>query len=161
MEPTMAGYEVRSPLGDQERAVTAAALNTALADLVDLSLVGKQAHWTLVGRSFRSLHLQLDEVVDAARLFADEIAERAVTIGVPPDGRAATIAGSSGLPVHPEGWAKDDTVVDYFVEALGVLIARLRERIAEVEGADVVSQDLLIGVTAAMEKHYWMFQAER
>jgi starvation-inducible DNA-binding protein len=157
----MPSYTMKSPLSDEARATTGKALNEAVADLVDLSLVGKQAHWTLIGRSFRSLHLQLDEVVDAARLFADEVAERAVTIGIPPDGRAATVASSSGLPGHPEGWMKDDTAVEYFIEALGALIARLRKGIEEIEGVDIVSQDLLIGVTAAMEKHYWMFQAER
>lgn len=152
---------MKSPLGEDEKKIVGAALNAALADLVDLSLVGKQSHWNLVGRGFRSLHLQLDEVVDAARLFADEVAERAVTIGVAPDGRAATVAEASGLPAHPGGWVQDVAVVGYFIEVLGAAVARLREHIAALEGADVVSQDLLIGVTAALEKHYWMFQAEQ
>lgn len=155
-EPTMT-----SPLNDADKAATAAALNRVLADLIDLSLVGKQAHWTLVGRRFRSIHLQLDEVVDAVRINADDVAERAVTIGVTPDGRAATVAAQSALAEHPTGWVQDTDVIDYFVTALGTTIARLREAIAETEKHDVVSQDLLIGITAALEKHQWMFQAER
>ena len=151
----------QSPLGDAERLATGNALNAALVDLVDLSLVGKQAHWNLMGRNFRSLHLQLDEVVLTARTFADEIAERAVAIGVSPDARAATVASASGLPDHPEGWTQDTAVVSYFIGALGAVIGRLREHIAATEKSDVVSQDLLIGVTAALEKHYWMFQAEQ
>jgi starvation-inducible DNA-binding protein len=151
----------KSPLGDADRSVTGKALNAALVDLVDLSLVGKQAHWNLMGRNFRSLHLQLDEVVLTARTFADEIAERAVAIGASPDARAATVASVSGLPAHPEGWMQDTAVVSYFIGALGAVISRLREHIATTETSDVVSQDLLIGVTAALEKHYWMFQAEQ
>lgn len=154
--PVMTG-----PLGDADKAATGTALNRVLADLIDLSLVGKQAHWTLVGRGFRSLHLQLDEVVDAVRIHADDVAERAVTIGVTPDGRAATVAAESALPEHPTGWAQDTDVVDYFVKALGTTIGRLRDAIAETEKTDVISQDLLIGITAALEKHLWMFQAER
>lgn len=153
--------EMTSALSETERSATAAALNGVLADLIDLSLVGKQAHWTLVGPAFRSLHLQLDEVVDAVRLHADDVAERAVTIGVTPDGRAATVARDSALPEHPTGWVRDTDVVDYFVRALATTIARLRDAIAETEKSDVVSQDLLIGITAALEKHLWMFQAER
>jgi starvation-inducible DNA-binding protein len=150
-----------SPLGDADKSATAAALRTALVDLIDLSLVAKQSHWNLAGRTFRSLHLQLDEVVDQARLFADEIAERSVTIGVSPDGRGATVARESALAEHPEGWVKDVDVVEHFVQALKTVIERLRASIDATEKSDVVSQDLLITVTAALEKHYWMFQAER
>ncbi len=157
----MTAPAMTSPLGDADKAATGTALNRVLADLIDLSLVGKQAHWTLVGRGFRSLHLQLDEVVDAVRIHADDVAERAVTIGVTPDGRAATVAAESALPEHPTGWAQDTDVIDYFVSALGTTIGRLRDAIGETEKTDVVSQDLLIGITAALEKHLWMFQAER
>ncbi|KGM12871.1 Dps family protein [Cellulomonas bogoriensis] len=149
-----------SPLDEHAKTVVGTALNRALVDLVDLSLVAKQAHWNLVGRRFRSLHLQLDEVVDQVRLLADDIAERAVTIGVPPDGRAATVAERSAVPEHPAQWVQDTDVVDYFVTALTAVIGRLREGIAQTETADVVSQDMLIGATAALEKHLWMFQAE-
>ncbi len=157
----MTAPQMTSPLDDAAKEATAAALNRVLADLIDLSLVGKQAHWTLVGPRFRTLHLQLDEVVDAVRIHADDVAERVVTIGVAPDGRAATVAAESALPEHPTGWAKDTDVVDWFVGALGTAIGRLREAVAETEKHDVVSQDLLIGITAALEKHMWMFQAER
>lgn len=157
----MTALTMTGPLGDADKSATGAALNRVLADLIDLSLVGKQAHWTLVGRGFRSLHLQLDEVVDAVRIQADDVAERAVTIGVTPDGRAKTVAAESALPEHPTGWTQDTDVVDYFVTALGATIGRLRVAIGETEKTDVVSQDLLIGITAALEKHLWMFQAER
>ena len=38
-----------------------------LVDLIALELVGKQAHWNIVGPNFRDLHLNLDEVVGIAR----------------------------------------------------------------------------------------------
>ena len=153
--------EFTSALADDDKVVAGAALNRALVDLVDLSLVAKQAHWNLVGKGFRSLHLQLDEVVDAVRIFSDDVAERAVTIGVAPDGRAATVAQESVIPEHPAGWIQDTDVVDYFVTALKAVIGRLRTGIEETGEADVVSQDMLIGITAALEKHLWMFQVER
>jgi len=68
--------EMTSPLDEAAKTATAAALNRVLADLIDLTLVGKQAHWTLVGPRFRTLHLQLDELVDAVRVHADDVAER-------------------------------------------------------------------------------------
>lgn len=155
----MSSTVIKSPLDEAAKEVAGAALNSALADLIDLSLVAKQAHWNLVGKSFRSVHLQLDEVVEEVRVLSDDIAERAVTIGVVADGRAATVAEKSGLPKHDAGWVKDTDVIAYFVQALEVAIDRLREGIAATEDADIVSQDILIGATGALEKHYWMFQA--
>ncbi|SOB78939.1 Dps family protein [Streptomyces sp. 1331.2] len=154
------GIVISSPLPDDERKTTGEALQGALVDLVDLSLVAKQAHWNLYGPRFRSVHLQLDEVVTTARNFADEVAERAAAIGVSPDGRAVTIAASSGLPGFPEGWIADEVVIEHLVKAFRAVIERMRTRIDETEKADPVSQDLLIGLTAALEKHSWMFQAE-
>lgn len=78
---------VKSTLPDDDRQVTGDALQSTLVDLVGLSLIGKQAHWNLVGPRFRSIHLQLDEVVTAARDFSDTVAERAAALGLPPDGR--------------------------------------------------------------------------
>ncbi|MGW1029783.1 Dps family protein [Streptomyces sp. NPDC002577] len=153
-------YVVKSPLSEADLKTVSEALQGALVDLVDLSLVAKQVHWNVVGPRFRSVHLQLDEVVDTARLHSDTVAERASTLGVPPDGRAATVAGNSGIGSVPDGWIKDTEAVGTLVKALGAVIVRMRERIAATGDADPVSQDIFIGITADLEKHHWMFQAE-
>ncbi|TGB03104.1 DNA starvation/stationary phase protection protein [Streptomyces sp. MZ04] len=153
-------YVVKSPLSDADLKTVSDALQGALVDLVDLSLVAKQIHWNVVGPRFRSVHLQLDEVVDTARLHSDTVAERASTLGVPPDGRAATVARSSGIGAVAEGWVKDADAVGTLVDALGAVITRMRERVNATGEADPVSQDIFIGITADLEKHHWMFQAE-
>ncbi|WP_327353004.1 Dps family protein [Streptomyces sp. NBC_01304] len=153
-------YVVKSPLSDADLKTVSDALQGALVDLVDLSLVAKQIHWNVVGPRFRSVHLQLDEVVDTARLHSDSVAERASTLGVSPDGRAATVAQSSGIAAVAGGWVKDVDAVQHLVDALGAVITRMRERVEATGDADPVSQDLLIGITADLEKHHWMFQAE-
>ncbi|MFI0790059.1 Dps family protein [Streptomyces lydicus] len=151
---------VKSTLSDQDRSVVGNALQGALVDLVDLSLVAKQVHWNVIGPRFRSIHLQLDEVVAIARTHTDTVAERASAIGVSPDGRAATVAKTSGITEVQDGWIKDGEVVRTMVSALGAVIGRMRERIIATEKPDPVSQDILIGLTADLEKHHWMFQAE-
>ena len=45
-----------------EREEVAQELQATLHELVDLSLIGKQLHWAVIGPHFRSLHLQLDEL---------------------------------------------------------------------------------------------------
>ncbi|MFF4185039.1 Dps family protein [Streptomyces sp. NPDC001691] len=151
---------VKSSLSDKELKVVGSALQGALVDLVDLSLAAKQVHWNVVGPRFRSVHLQLDEVVTTARQHSDTVAERAAALGVNPDGRAASVAAGSAIGTVPEGWIKDSEAVEVMVVALGRIVERMRERIAATDEPDPVSQDLLIAVTADLEKHAWMFRAE-
>lgn len=151
---------VKSTLSDADLKTVGDALKGALVDLVDLGLVAKQVHWNVVGPRFRSVHLQLDEVVDTARQHSDMVAERASAIGVSPDGRAATVAAQSAIGSVPEGWIKDVDVVRIMVDSLGAVIGRMRERIGATAEPDPISQDILIQLTADLEKHQWMFQAE-
>lgn len=65
-----------------------------------------------MGPRFRSIHLQLDEVVSAAREFSDTVAERAAALGVPPDGRPETITSAFTLPGPKDGWVRDTEVVE-------------------------------------------------
>lgn len=153
-------YVVKSPLTDADLKTVSEALQGALVDLVDLSLIAKQIHWNVVGPRFRSIHLQLDEVVTSARAHSDTVAERASALGVSPDGRAATVASDSGIGATAAGWIKDTDAVGAMVNALGAVIARMRERVAATGEPDPVTQDIFIGITADLEKHHWMFQAE-
>ncbi|WP_017972855.1 Dps family protein [Actinopolyspora halophila] len=151
---------ITSPLGDAERDMTAKSLQGTLVDLVDLHLVAKQAHWNVVGSDFRSVHLQLDELVRNAREFADSVAERAAAIGASPDARAGTVSESSGVPEFESGWRRDSDVIAAMVEVLDELIKRLRARIDETDKTDRVTQDLLISVAAKLEEAHWMWQAK-
>lgn len=151
---------ITSPLGDAERDITGKALQSTLVDLVDLHLAAKQAHWNVVGRNFREVHLHLDELVTNARDFADNVAERAATIGISPDARATTVAEGSGIPKLEAGWRNDRQVIEVVVEALGKLIRRLRARIDETDKTDLVTQDLLISIASKLEETHWMWQAK-
>ncbi|MCM2578783.1 Dps family protein [Streptomyces meridianus] len=151
---------VKSPLSDEYRKTVGDALQGALVDLVDLSLVAKQIHWNVVGPRFRSVHLQLDEVVTSTRGHSDTVAERAAALGISPDGRAEAIAKTSGVGTVKEGWINDVDAVQTMVAALHAVIVRMRERITATDVPDPVTQDIFIGLTADLEKHHWMFQAE-
>ncbi|WP_406688205.1 DNA starvation/stationary phase protection protein [Saccharopolyspora sp. ID03-671] len=151
---------ITGPLGDADREITGEVLQDTLLDLIDLHLVAKQAHWNVVGRFFRDVHLQLDELVTAARGYADDVAERSVAIGVSPDGRAATVAKGSGIPDFPADWRTDKQVIESIVDALAEVITRLRKRIDETDKTDLVSQDLLIAIASDLEKSHWMWQAQ-
>ncbi|MFD3454955.1 Dps family protein [Streptomyces sp. NPDC058691] len=156
----MTSVVVKSTLSEEARTTVGEALQHTVADLIDLSLVAKQVHWNVYGPRFRSVHLQLDDVVTTARTYADTVAERSAAIGVPPDGRAGTVARSSLVDEVHDGWIQDAKVVDVMIAALEAVIRRVRDGIESTGKADPVSQDILIGLAAELEKHHWMFQAE-
>ncbi|MGC4933488.1 Dps family protein [Gordonia sp. DT30] len=151
---------ITSTLSDENKQVTGTALQETLVDLIDLTLIAKQAHWNVVGKQFRSVHLALDELVAVAREFTDSAAERATSIGVSPDGRAETVAKSAGTKGFDEGWTKDSDVVAAIVANLKAVIAGLRKRIDATEEADPVTQDLLIAFASKLEQLHWMWQAQ-
>jgi starvation-inducible DNA-binding protein len=152
---------ISGPLTGDDKTTTVQALQGALMDLIDLSLVAKQSHWNVIGSHFRPIHLQLDEVTDLAREHADTVAERIVALGANPDGRAATIGKSTKLPQPELGWIEDGKVVATFTDLLDGISRRMRERIDATEEPDQVTQDILIAVTQDIEKQRWMFQAQR
>src|SRR4051812_41725657 len=83
-----------------------------LVDLIEMHVQGKQAHWNIVGTNFRDLHLQLDEIIEAARTFADEMAERMRALHALPDGRSATVSKSTSLPEFPSGLINTKDAID-------------------------------------------------
>lgn len=156
----LAMSKVKGPLSDDARKATGTVLQESLIDLIDLHLLAKQAHWNLTGRHFRSIHLQLDEVVDMAREHADMLAERAVAIGVNPDGRSRTVADHTNVHQVDAGWLHDDKVVATMTDILGEMSKRFSTRIGITDETDVVTQDLLIAVAKDLDKQHWMFAVQ-
>ena len=77
-------------------------LQLTLAELIALSLAGKQLHWNAYGREFLSAHRHLDQLVDEWRELEDAVAERAAAIGIAPDGSAAAVIELADLrPLDP------------------------------------------------------------
>ena len=135
-------------------------LQASLAELIDLALIGKQAHWNVVGPNFRSIHLQLDEIVDVARLSSDRIAERIATLGGAPEGRPTAVASASKLPDFPSGEIRVHETVELMTEVIDTVTERMHERIVRVGESDPVSQDALIEASDQLEKQAWMLRAQ-
>jgi starvation-inducible DNA-binding protein len=135
-------------------------LQATLVDLIDLALQAKQAHWNVTGSNFRSVHLQLDEMMTEYRAWSDLVAEREVAIGASADGRAASVAKTSVLPPFPDGTVDDRQVVELFVERLETVASAFRERMNRLGDADPVSEDILIQILAGMEKQLWMVRTQ-
>jgi starvation-inducible DNA-binding protein len=143
-----------------ERDGVALDLESVLVELVDLSLIGKQLHWAVTGPRFRSLHLQLDELVDSWRDLADTVAERAVALGSVPDGQARAVAAASELAPLAQGAIDEHVAVREVTRRLAEVSERVRARLDPIGEADVASQDVLIEVVRQLEKQQWMLRVQ-
>ncbi|GAA5089830.1 DNA starvation/stationary phase protection protein [Microbacterium yannicii] len=154
-----------TPEQNAERGFTASEtlsdnLQKVLVDLIELSLQGKQAHWNVVGRNFRDTHLQLDEIIEAARDFADTVAERMRSLHALPDGRSDVVAENTTLPEFPQGEIATNEVVDLMTERLDDVAATCRDVHDAVDEEDPTSADILHAILERVEQLSWMVSAE-
>jgi starvation-inducible DNA-binding protein len=150
--PTLAVPHERDGVGHELQAI--------LHGLIDLSLIGKQLHWTVVGPLFRPLHLQLDELVESWHELSDTVAERAVALGFMPDGQARAVATGSQLAPVACGALNDHVVVRELTHRIAEVSEQVRDRMNRLGDIDLVSQDVLIGVVRKLEKDQWMLRAQ-
>ncbi|PWH07201.1 DNA starvation/stationary phase protection protein [Brachybacterium endophyticum] len=135
-------------------------LQEVLVQLIALHLVGKQAHWNIVGPNFRDLHLNLDEVVDIAREASDDVAERMRALHATPDGRPAVVAEQSALPEFEQGEILTHDAIDLVTKAIEATVGTMRHVHDEVDEADPTSADILHGIIEKLEQQAWFVSAE-
>ncbi len=150
----------RELLPSADATSTAGELQKNLVELINLSLLLKQAHWNVVGPHFRALHLQLDEIIVTVRAASDEVAERIAALGIAPDGRSSTIATKSEIEEYPETFLVVKSSLSLVADALKTTIDSMRSSLSALGETDPISEDLTIGTVAQLEKHLWMLQAQ-
>jgi starvation-inducible DNA-binding protein len=135
-------------------------LQRVLVDLIELAGQGKQAHWNVVGRNFRDTHRILDEIIEAARGFSDEVAERMRALLGIPDGRSDTVAATTTLPEFPNGEVATTDVIDLVTVRLEAVVHTMREVHDQVDEEDPTSSDILHEIIEKLEQFAWMVSAE-
>src|ERR1700712_1695807 len=146
------GFKAPKPLTD--------ALQQVLVDLIELHVQGKQAHWNVVGKNFRDLHLQLDEIIESAREFSDTIAERMRALHAVPDGRSDTVAATTTLPEYPNGEIDTAETVDLVTVRIEAAARPIRDVHDPGDDPAPTSADLLHAILEKLEQYAWMVSAE-
>lgn len=159
--PVSTDVPIVTSLSPDAAATVAEALQPTLVELIDLSLIGKQLHWAVVGKRFKPVHEHLDDLIDEHREYADTVAEYMSTIGIIPDGRAVRVASDSTMEPVEATFLDDATVIDIMTERIKTVVTNVRERMPEVARVDVGAEDLLIEITRVLDKQLWMTSAQR
>ncbi len=135
-------------------------LNARLADLIDLSLATKQAHWNIKGMTFIAVHEMLDKFRAALDNYTDVIAERAVQLGGVALGTLQIAELETTLDPYP-------TEIHTIKEHLTALTARYAKVASAVrlniddadEAGDSGTADLFTGVSRGLDEWVWMLEA--
>jgi starvation-inducible DNA-binding protein len=147
-------------MAEHERKEAGQLLQSTLVELIDLALTGKQLHWNIIGHGFRDFHLHLDELVGEWQELSDVVAERAVALGHPVDGRAQAVAKETELRPVETGPIEVPKAVREATERLADVAERVRGRADRLSEIDLASQDVLIEALRTLEKQLWMVRAQ-
>ncbi|MGO2468081.1 MAG: Dps family protein [Microbacterium gubbeenense] len=134
-------------------------LSPVVLGLQALTINGKQAHWHVRGANFIGVHEFLDTVVANAGGWADEVAERIVALGLPIDARVQRVAEKVSNTGAPAGFAQSTDVIKGIISDMDAVIVDLDAAIEGLDETNLVSQDVVIGIKAGIEKDRWFLFA--
>jgi starvation-inducible DNA-binding protein len=154
MNPT----KIDIPSGEREPMITL--LNERLADLLDLKLQIKQAHWNVAGPAFIALHLLFDEMAGEIDDHADTVAERAKALGGTAEGTVAAIARRTTLAAYPVsivGWRDHVAALSTAFAQTGKAMRAAIDTSSNSGDADTA--DVFTEVSRDLDKKLWFLEA--
>jgi starvation-inducible DNA-binding protein len=135
-------------------------LNANLANVIDLTLDGKQCHWNLQGTGFIGVHQLLDDTADRLREVSDMIAERIVILGGEPNGLASRVAKDSILNDYPTNITEVPEHVRELTSRYKKVASTLREAIQSAgDAGDEDTADLFTEASRVIDKDAWFIGA--
>ncbi len=150
----------RNTLGENARLVSVGLLNSALADLMDLTNGVRMAHWTVRGPHFAALHAKFEEFYNQLGDAVDDTAERIVQLGGMPGGTTQAVGAATRLAPYPEGLRDGLAHVTALAERYAALADTTRNAIdVAAEAGDADTADLLTGTSRMLDKALWMLEA--
>lgn len=153
-------HKTRNDLAANARKSICALLNARLADLIDLQLVLKHAHWNVKGPQFIALHEMFDSMTDSYDGHADDIAERITALGGTAMGSVQAVEKATSLDPFPAEVFDGMKVVEALADRTAALAKSVRKGIDEAdEAGDADAADILTGLSRQLDKNLWFLEA--
>lgn len=153
-------HPTRNDLPEPKRIAIVQLLNQAVADLIDLQLQARQAHWNVKGPNFIALHELFDSVAEDAEAFADSVAERIAALGGQAEGTISVVGSRTTLSAYPVEITTGRDHVDALSTSMAVVGKSIRgaiDRATELGDAD--TGDLFTEVSRGLEKKLWFVES--
>jgi starvation-inducible DNA-binding protein len=156
--PTL--YETENDLPKSTRMELIALINQRLADVIDLQMQLKQAHWNVKGPHFIGLHELFDKIAEDVEGYVDTIAERIVQLGGIAEGTVRVAAGRSQLEEYPLAIADGSAHVEAVARALSTFGREARMSIEETSTLDDAdTADMFTEISRGIDKWLWFVEA--
>ena len=153
-------YETENDIPQKRRLELCHLINQRLADVLDLQLQMKQAHWNVKGPHFIGLHKLFDEIYEAVESYVDLIAERIVQLGGVAEGTVRVAAKRSRLDEYPLDIAEGTAHIEAVARALSSFGQEARNTIEEAEELeDADTADMFTEISRGIDKWLWFVEA--
>ena len=147
-------------LSDEQRTVVVKILNTLLADEYLLYTKTRNYHWNVLGPQFNDLHKFFEEQYTELNVVADDVAERARSLGGWALGTLKELSQHARLEEHPGEYPNARQMIANLLADHEALVRQLR---ADLESAekhhDMGTNDFLTGLMEKHEKMAWMLRS--
>ena len=157
--PSPPRIEQSYPLvSDADRAKSSKALQQTTVDLLTLFNDYKQAHWNLNGPLYLPLHEFYQEQADMYQKYADQFAERNLSLGYSVDGRYSTIARTSSLPEMPGGYLTDNESLKLLIDRVTVFQKEVYKDIRDLNDTDPPTSNKYQDLAYDVDHNLWQLR---
>lgn len=153
-------HKTRNDLAANARKSVSALLNARIADLIDLQLALKHAHWNVKGPNFIALHELFDTMTDSYDAHVDDMAERITALGGTAMGSVQAVEKATSLAPFPSDVFEGMKMVEALAERTAALAKSVRKGIDETaEMGDADAADILTALSRQLDKNLWFLEA--
>jgi starvation-inducible DNA-binding protein len=153
-------HQTKTDLRPNTRNVAIELLNARLADVIDVALLTKQAHWNLKGPRFIGIHEMLDGCRTQIDDDVDTMAERVAQLGGTALGTAQVVAPSTTLPPYPTDIYTISGHLAALIDRYGTVANAVRKAIDTAdEAGDANTADIFTEASRGLDKALWFLEA--